>query len=560
MKKKNNNERIGGEKKRAILEQATVKPIRAAIYCRVSTYEQAQGEFSSLDGQESYLTEHCKNKGWTVYKIYRDTKSGKSLDRVEIQKLLSDAEDRCFDVMVATKLDRVSRSVKDFLDLDSRLNALGIDIVITTQQIDTTTPMGKMQRVIMLVFAEFEREMISARTTEKLYAQAQKGYWSGGPTPLGYDAKEKKLIVNDDEAKIVKRIFSLYADGTSSLKIANLLNNEGYKNKVRKSKGNIISDKYTQDSILRILKNKLYIGLITIKRKKLDGKTLPSPVIETFKGLQSAIMDEKTFDFVQTKLHDSKKNKYSEYKGSPLLLLQKIKCGTCDSMMTTTFTSKEDGKKVYGYKCKEKAKKGNSYCPSQDIPAIAMENFVFSLVQKIGSSEKLFDAVFEHFILNDDSGEIELKEKLEELQKNLKNVEIESTRLINIIKRNEVLKDLSLISNELTNLDEKKKFILVEIDKVEDELRKHNDRSVSKEEMRELFGNISELFKELDKDEKRKLIDFIINEIRWYLKKGEKEGEIEIFFRGDGHIKKNWVRKANPSDIVSSLCLEWYPQ
>lgn len=91
------------------------------------------------------------------------------MDRIEIQKLLSDAEDRCFDVMVATKLDRVSRSVKDFLDLDSRLNALGIDIVITTQQIDTTTPMGKMQRVIMLVFLkQYSSILHKTMTPEKL--------------------------------------------------------------------------------------------------------------------------------------------------------------------------------------------------------------------------------------------------------------------------------------------------------------------------------------------------------------------------------------------------------
>ena len=127
-----------------------------------------------------------QKKGWQVYNVYIDKASGSSLERDEIKKLLADAEEKKFDIVAATKIDRVSRSVLDYLDVDKRFTALGIDIVFATQSIDTTTPAGKMQRNIMLAFAEFERDMIAERTREKLFYQAQKGFWGGGHTLLGY--------------------------------------------------------------------------------------------------------------------------------------------------------------------------------------------------------------------------------------------------------------------------------------------------------------------------------------------------------------------------------------
>ena len=153
--------------------------INAAIYCRVSTYEQGKGDFSSLDSQEKMLRQYCETKSYAIYEVYRDTESGTTLERKFLQNLLVDATARKFNVLVVTKLDRISRNVKDFLDLDETLNKLGIDIIVTTQNIDTTTPQGAMMRTIMVAFAQFERDMIAERTREKLYNQAKSGYWGG---------------------------------------------------------------------------------------------------------------------------------------------------------------------------------------------------------------------------------------------------------------------------------------------------------------------------------------------------------------------------------------------
>ena len=181
----------------------------AALYCRVSTHEQGRGDYSSLKSQEDALRNYCEFKGWEVYDLYSDTKSGTNFERDEMQRLLRDAEEKKFNVVVSIKLDRISRSVQDFLAFDQKLKDLGIDIVITTQDIDTTTPVGYMVRTVMLAFGQFERDVIAERTREKLYYQAQKGFWKGGTVPLGYDCIDKKLIINEKEAELVRKIFNL---------------------------------------------------------------------------------------------------------------------------------------------------------------------------------------------------------------------------------------------------------------------------------------------------------------------------------------------------------------
>ena len=143
-------------------------------------------------------------QGWEIYDVYKDSVSGSNLEREQLQRLLLDAEDKKFQILAATKLDRVSRSVIDFLELDKRLRELGIDIVISTQNIDTTTSTGKMQRTILLAFAEFEKDMIGERTKRKAFLTSSTrvlGWWL---FPLGYDVKDKTLIVNPEEVPLVK--------------------------------------------------------------------------------------------------------------------------------------------------------------------------------------------------------------------------------------------------------------------------------------------------------------------------------------------------------------------
>ena len=533
-----------------------VEKKRAALYCRVSTYEQAQGNTSSLDGQEDYLRNYCRDNNFDVFNVYRDTKSGKSLEREKIQELLNDAEEHKFDVVVATKLDRLSRSVRDFLEFDYRLNKLNVDIVITTQFIDTTIPAGKMNKVMLMVFAEFERDMIADRTREKLYYQAQKGHWGGGHTPLGYDAVDKKLVINTAEAKLITRIYEMYIEGKSTSAIAKVLNDEGYKPKSRNFNGVKTVSDYDHEMIARILKNPLYLGIITIKVKKEKGKLLTAPRIEQFKGVHEAIIDQKTFDLAKLKFSSRKKNNYTDYQDSELILLQKLICGECGSRMTTSFANR-DGQRYYYYKCSHKMKKGASKCNSRDVPAKEFEDFALKLVNTVGGSDAFFDYIFEEVNKNSDDELDKLKVRINELQNNLKVVNAEAERLLQFIMNNDAIADKGLISEKINVITQKKKYIEIEIDATKSLLNNHSELSITKEELKEIYLEIPNLLTTMDKLGQKRLIDCLINSITWNLKKGDKEGEIEISFRGDGRIKQKWVNRVNPLYMVSSFHLGW---
>jgi site-specific DNA recombinase len=315
---------------------------KAAIYCRVSTYNQGQGDYSSLKTQEDLLRSYCKTKGWDIFDIYVDTRTGTTMEREALNKLLQDAQDRKFNIVLATKLDRLSRSMKDFFEINEALAANNVDIVLATQNIDTTSSMGRFNRNVLMAFAEFERDMIAERTLEKLYSQAQKGYWGGGHAPLGYSVTDKKLFVEPTEAELVKRIFRYYLEDPSTTRVAERLNSEGYRTKTRltKSGKRTGAARFTKQSVRGILLNKVYLGTI-----KFSG--------EEFKGIHVAIVGEPDFAKVNAIMGESAKNpRASSPAESPLTLLGITQCGHCESLLSSSSTfKKKQQRRYYYYKC-----------------------------------------------------------------------------------------------------------------------------------------------------------------------------------------------------------------
>ena len=181
------------------------KKKRAAIYCRVSTFDQNRGDYSSLEDQEQRLRRACKEDGYEIYRIYKEVGSSANLERDEIKKLLSKVDE--FDAVYVTKLDRLSRSMKDWCRVNELLDQHDVGLVSVTQKIDTTTPMGRFFRDLLMLFAQFEREMISERTYEKMCEQARQGRWGGGHPVLGFHAEEKRLIACPEESKVVQEDF-----------------------------------------------------------------------------------------------------------------------------------------------------------------------------------------------------------------------------------------------------------------------------------------------------------------------------------------------------------------
>lgn len=247
---------------------------RIAIYCRVSTVEQAE-EGYSIDEQKVKITEYCDKEDHKVYKIYEDRGiSGKNItNRPGIKQLLHDATENKFDLVIVWKLNRISRKLLDILNIVELLNKHNIAFRSLTENFETETPSGKLQLNIMGAIGEFERETIAENVKMGLLARAREGRWNGGVV-LGYDlvelpndGKKRKntvLKVNENEASTVRKIFKLYSDGYGYKAIVNRINKEGYKTK----RGN----QFAVTTVKEILKNPIYIGKIRYNVRQDWGK------------------------------------------------------------------------------------------------------------------------------------------------------------------------------------------------------------------------------------------------------------------------------------------------
>src|SRR4249919_745850 len=192
-----------------------VKSVRCAIYTRVSTEQGLDQDFNSLDAQYEAASAYIKSQahaGWTLIRSGYDDGgySGGSTDRPDLQRLLDDIRARRIDVIVVYKVDRLTRSLADFVKLVELFDAHCVSFVSVTQQFNTTTSMGRLTLNVLLSFAQFEREVTSERIRDKVAASKRKGLWVGGMAPLGYDTEDRKITVNEAEADRVRTIFQGY--------------------------------------------------------------------------------------------------------------------------------------------------------------------------------------------------------------------------------------------------------------------------------------------------------------------------------------------------------------
>jgi site-specific DNA recombinase len=272
------------------------KALRCAIYTRKSTEHGLELEFSSLDAQREACEAYIKSqasRGWrAIPQRYDDPAySGGNLDRPALKKLLADIEAGRVDVVVVYKIDRLTRSLADFAKLVEAFDARSISFVAVTQQFNTTTSMGRLTLNVLLSFAQFERELSSERVRDKIAASRRKGKWTGGTVPLGYEARDKKLVVSKNEAETVRTIFRLYLELKSFGKLVAELDRCGIVTKRRDTKvpkynGGI---PFTYGPLAYLLKNRVYIGEVHH-----GGKW--------FKGEQKAILELQTFERVQALL------------------------------------------------------------------------------------------------------------------------------------------------------------------------------------------------------------------------------------------------------------------
>ena len=279
--------------------------LRCAIYTRKSSEEGLDMEFNSLDAQreacEAYIASQ-KAEGWVCLRDQYDDGgfSGGTLERPALKDLIADIEDGLIDIVVVYKIDRLSRALMDFSKLVEIFDKHGVTFVSVTQSFNTTTSMGRLTLNILLSFAQFEREVIGERIRDKVAASRKKGIWMGGPVPLGYNVKDRKLIVDPAEAETVRTIFTLYARSSSTAQVIRELDARAILTKTGRP--------YDKTSLLKTLHNKVYRGLAVHK-----GTAYP--------GEHDAIIDETLWDEVHDVIANNRVKRVAVAKEpSPALL------------------------------------------------------------------------------------------------------------------------------------------------------------------------------------------------------------------------------------------------
>lgn len=280
------------------MKKASIKPVRCAIYTRVSTDHGLDQEFNSLDAQYDAASAYIKSQahaGWALIRSRYDDGgySGGSTDRPDLQRLLDDIRARKIDVIVVYKVDRLTRSLADFAKLVELFDAQGVSFVSVTQQFNTTTSMGRLTLNVLLSFAQFEREVTSERIRDKIAASKRKGLWVGGPLPLGYAMKDDKIAAVEDEAERVRLIYRRYLELSGVNALVRDLKDKDIRTKARRratgaTHGGI---PFGRGSLFYLLRNRFYIGEVKYKAEILPGE-------------QPAIMERELFDAVQQKLTD----------------------------------------------------------------------------------------------------------------------------------------------------------------------------------------------------------------------------------------------------------------
>ena len=313
------------------MTKPVVRKRRCAVYTRKSTEEGLDMEYNSLDAQreacEAYVASQ-RSEGWLLVEGRYDDGgfSGGDLERPALKRLLADIEAGRVDVVVVYKIDRLSRSLMDFARLVEVFERNDVTFVSVTQSFNTTTSMGRLTLNMLLSFAQFEREVIGERIRDKFAASRKKGMWMGGWAPLGYRVENRKLVVDEPEAKIVCRIFGRFIQCGSATTIVRELAAEGVVNRYGRG--------IDKGMLYKLLRNRVYIGEAVHK-----GTAYP--------GEHQAIVDRKLWDRVQSILAKNPRKRSANTRAQTPAILKGLIFDAAGSAMSPTHTRR--GGKLYRY-------------------------------------------------------------------------------------------------------------------------------------------------------------------------------------------------------------------
>ncbi len=427
--------------------------IIAGLYPRVSTEDQSRFGHS-LDEQEDRLKKLCEFKDYEIYKVYREEGvSAKNTNRPKFKEMIQDMKDGKINKIIVYKLDRLTRSIKDLETICSLLEEYHCDLESVAEEINTGNANGKFFIRMLTILAQLEIERTSERTKFGLVGAARKGHISGSP-PLGYTKKDKskKLVINEIEADVVRRIFNMYLEGYSVCYICDTFNKE-----------NILNRNWPTTTVDKILSNKLYIGVIEHGKRNKDNVLI-------FEDVVPAIIDKTTFECVQKRKEKNLKN----YKRKrTYIFMQKILCPKCHKIMGGESSTSGTGDKHIYYKCN---------CCKKRISEKKIEKELIKFLNDMLDFFLIIDNTFKPTISKDVELEIKKYEKLKD-ELNGKITKLKTSFVEGVLTPNDFQKKLKSLERDLENINNK----LLKLN----ELKQNNDHKQDAK----MFFNIKEIEK-----------------------------------------------------------------
>jgi site-specific DNA recombinase len=464
--------------------------MKCAVYVRVSTEEQAK-EGYSLAAQTDKIVEYIKSKGWTYSEIYSDDGySAASRRRPALQKMLDDAAAKQFEAVLVYRIDRLSRNLKDLIEIVEELAKNGAGFKSITELIDTTTPEGRLMFHQFGSFAQYERELISQRTSLGRSKRLKLGLWPGGCAPFGYKLVDSKLQIVEKEAKLVRLMFELYLNkNLGVMNIAGYLND----NKIKTRQGR----KWRFTVVYKILNNPTYIGCIVRGGERVTGAHKP-------------IIKEEVFNKVKETL-PTRKAKTRVFV-SPNLFTGFIYCG-CGSAMHMMYPGLPNKAKYKYYACTRRLTYKD--CKTEYVRADILENSVIDQLKQIAEDKPRLQAIITNLKKENNKLLPALKRNQEKISKKILSLTKEKDGLLKWMSQkaakpytlnvlNERFEKIELELNDLTHSRWQ----------VEEELKKRLHFGLSSEKVSLYLKNIVETFADFNRQEKKKILMEVIHKIK----------------------------------------------
>jgi site-specific DNA recombinase len=498
--------------------------IRCGIYTRKSTEEGLDQAFNTLDAQreaaESFINSQ-RQEGWTALPQKYDDGgyTGANMDRPALKQLLADVQAGTVNCVVVYKVDRLSRSLLDFARIMEILDKHGATFVSVTQQFNTTSSMGRLTLNVLLSFAQFEREMISERTRDKMSAARRKGKWVGGNPVIGYDVAPQggSLSVNQEEAERVRAIFALYLDLGSLIPVVEELHCRGWRMKLwttregRQAGGKPIA----KNNLYNLLTNMIYVGKVSF-----GG--------EVYNGEHDRIVDDETWNKVQSALNRNGRrggrnigNKYSA------LLKGLVRCGTCDVGMVHTYVSKKN--KLYRYYvCVKAHQRGWAQCETRSVSAPALEDAVLEKLRGVARNPAMLREVLQQLNEHRQKDLAEIESERTDIERELKKMAQGMKTTVSMFGKAGPQADLA--TDRLAELQDRISHLNSRLT----ELRQHGAaieaKGVDATDVEEALHEFESLWDQLSTWEKERFIRALVENVRY----DGKTGMVTVGFRSRG--------------------------